>query len=115
MIRHVHHRAMSEGVGNVEAKLIQPTEPGVSVAADVVFVCDVLHHVADRRHLAREAAQRDEVRCPAGAHRVQRGQPSRGTARGRENPSRAARGLVAKASPSTPSVRTSFPTRSSWS
>jgi 2-polyprenyl-3-methyl-5-hydroxy-6-metoxy-1,4-benzoquinol methylase len=48
MIRHVHHRAMSEGVGNVEAKLIQPTDPGVSVAADVVFVCDVLHHVADR-------------------------------------------------------------------
>jgi SAM-dependent methyltransferase len=48
MIRHVHHRAMSEGAGNIEAKLIQPNDPGVSLVADVVFVCDVLHHVADR-------------------------------------------------------------------
>jgi ubiquinone/menaquinone biosynthesis C-methylase UbiE len=48
MIRHVHHKAMSEGVGNVEAKLIQPADPGVSPDADLVFVCDVLHHVADR-------------------------------------------------------------------
>ena len=48
MIRHIHHRAMSEGVRNVEVKLIAPTDPGVSSEADLVFVCDVLHHVADR-------------------------------------------------------------------
>ncbi len=48
MIRHIHHRAMSEGVTNVEVKLIQPTDPGVSSDVDLVFVCDVLHHVADR-------------------------------------------------------------------
>ena len=48
MVRHIHHRAMSEGVQSIEAKLIQPTDPAVPVGADVVFVCDVLHHVADR-------------------------------------------------------------------
>jgi SAM-dependent methyltransferase len=48
MIRHIHHRAMSEGVQNVEVKLIQPTDPAVPVEADLVFICDVLHHVADR-------------------------------------------------------------------
>jgi ubiquinone/menaquinone biosynthesis C-methylase UbiE len=50
MVRHIHHRAMSEGVKNVEAKLIQAADPGVSPEADIVFVCDVLHHVADRAH-----------------------------------------------------------------
>jgi ubiquinone/menaquinone biosynthesis C-methylase UbiE len=48
MIRHIHHRAMSDGVRNVEARLIQPNDPGVSNDVDLVFVCDVLHHVADR-------------------------------------------------------------------
>ena len=48
MIRYVHHRAMSEGVNNVEARLIEPTDPEVDSTADLVFVCDVLHHVADR-------------------------------------------------------------------
>jgi len=48
MIRHIHHRAMTEGVTNLEAKLIQPEDPGVTAEADVVFLCDVLHHVADR-------------------------------------------------------------------
>ena len=48
MVRHIHHRAMSEGTSNVEARLIQPADPEVPAEADVVFVCDVLHHVADR-------------------------------------------------------------------
>jgi ubiquinone/menaquinone biosynthesis C-methylase UbiE len=48
MIRHIHHRAMSEGVQNIEATVVQPGDPAVPADADVVFVCDVLHHVADR-------------------------------------------------------------------
>ncbi len=48
MIRHIHHRAMSEGVQNVEPKLIQPVNPSIPAEADMVFICDVLHHVADR-------------------------------------------------------------------
>ena len=49
MVRHIHHRVMGDGIENVEAKLIRPTDPGVTSDADLVFVCDVLHHVADRQ------------------------------------------------------------------
>lgn len=48
MVRHVHHKAMTEDFVNVEATLIEPAAPGVRPNADVVFVCDVLHHVEDR-------------------------------------------------------------------
>lgn len=45
MVRHVHHKAMSEGIHNVEAALSKPDDPEIPQAADIVFVCDVLHHV----------------------------------------------------------------------
>lgn len=48
MIRHVHHAVMTGGVRNVQAVLADPKDPGVPAAADVVFVCDVLHHVEGR-------------------------------------------------------------------
>ncbi len=48
MVRHIHHKAMTESVPNIEAKVIQPTDPKVPDGVDLVFVCDVLHHVADR-------------------------------------------------------------------
>jgi ubiquinone/menaquinone biosynthesis C-methylase UbiE len=48
MIRHIHHRVMTESVQNVRAVLIQPANPEIPAEADLVFVCDVLHHVADR-------------------------------------------------------------------
>jgi ubiquinone/menaquinone biosynthesis C-methylase UbiE len=48
MIRHIHHKAMAEDVRNVEAMLTQPDDPAIPAGADLVFVCDVLHHVADR-------------------------------------------------------------------
>jgi len=48
MVRHIHHRTMTEGIPNVAATLIKPDDPGVPPAADLVFLCDVLHHVADR-------------------------------------------------------------------
>jgi len=35
-------------VKNIEAKLIQPSDPAVPAGTDAVFVCDPLHHVADR-------------------------------------------------------------------
>ncbi|MGB2610594.1 MAG: class I SAM-dependent methyltransferase, partial [Isosphaeraceae bacterium] len=58
MIRHIHHKAMMEGVQNVEAKLIESSDPTIPVQADLVFVCDVLHHVADRSAwLAKLAAE----------------------------------------------------------
>jgi SAM-dependent methyltransferase len=48
MVRHIHHRAQAEGFGNVEARLVQADDPAVPGEADLVFVCDVLHHVPDR-------------------------------------------------------------------
>jgi len=48
MIRHIHHRAMSEGIRNLEVKLTEPGNPAVPAEADWVFLCDVLHHVPGR-------------------------------------------------------------------
>jgi ubiquinone/menaquinone biosynthesis C-methylase UbiE len=48
MIRHLHHKAMSDGLQNVEATLIQADTPALPSGVDLVFICDVLHHVADR-------------------------------------------------------------------
>lgn len=48
MIRHIHHRSMTEGVKNVQVKLISPNAPNLDENADIVFICDVLHHVTDR-------------------------------------------------------------------
>ena len=48
MVRHVHHRVMSEKIANVEAVLADPGDPTVGPAADLVFVCDVIHHVQGR-------------------------------------------------------------------
>jgi Methylase involved in ubiquinone/menaquinone biosynthesis len=48
MIRHVHHRVMSDGIKNVQAVLTKPDDPEINKDADWVFICDVLHHVPDR-------------------------------------------------------------------
>ena len=48
MIRHIHHKVMSDGITNIQAVLIKPEEPQVTKEADWVFICDVLHHVPDR-------------------------------------------------------------------
>ncbi len=48
MIRHIHHKVMSDGITNIQAVLIKPDDPQVTKHADWVFICDVLHHVPDR-------------------------------------------------------------------
>jgi cyclopropane fatty-acyl-phospholipid synthase-like methyltransferase len=48
MVRHIHHRAMREGIPNVEARVAAPDDPKLPAGADVVFLCDVLHHVQQR-------------------------------------------------------------------
>jgi SAM-dependent methyltransferase len=48
MIRHIHHKVMSEGIKNIQAVLAKPDDPEINQAADWVFICDVLHHVPDR-------------------------------------------------------------------
>jgi SAM-dependent methyltransferase len=49
MIRHIHHKAMTEGIKNIEVGLAKADDPSVPVGADLVFVCNVLHHVAGRK------------------------------------------------------------------
>lgn len=48
MVRHIHHRAMQEGVSNVQAQLAKPDDPELPPEVDLVFICDVLHHVQNR-------------------------------------------------------------------
>jgi ubiquinone/menaquinone biosynthesis C-methylase UbiE len=48
MIRHIHHKAMSEAVSNVRVVLAAADDPVVPPEAALIFICDVLHHVADR-------------------------------------------------------------------
>jgi SAM-dependent methyltransferase len=48
MVRHMHHKAMTEGIRNLRVVLGKPDDPEIPSEANLVFVCDVLHHVADR-------------------------------------------------------------------
>jgi SAM-dependent methyltransferase len=48
MVRHVHHKVMTEGIGNVRVVLAKAEDPEVPENASLVFMCDVLHHVPDR-------------------------------------------------------------------
>ena len=47
MIRHIHHKSMLNGVQNIEVKLIDAVKPEVPENIDIVFMCDVMHHIAD--------------------------------------------------------------------
>ena len=58
MVRHIHHKTMGEGFSNVEARLADPNDPKLPTSADVVFLCDVLHHVQQRlQWLKKDHAQ----------------------------------------------------------
>lgn len=48
MIRHIHHKATSDGINNIRAVLAKPEDPEITKDADWVFICDVLHHVSER-------------------------------------------------------------------
>ena len=48
MLRHIHHKAMTEGVANIEVIKATPDDPMIPPGVDLVFVCDVIHHVKDR-------------------------------------------------------------------
>ena len=56
MIRHIHHKAMTEGITNLTPMIIKADDPQVPGEADLVFVCDVLHHVGNRAAWLKKAA-----------------------------------------------------------
>ncbi|MGC4116498.1 MAG: class I SAM-dependent methyltransferase [Myxococcales bacterium] len=56
MLRHVHHKSMRVGARNIEVRAARPDDPSVPEKVDVVFVCDVLHHVQNREAWAVKLA-----------------------------------------------------------
>jgi len=48
MVRHMHHKAMTDGIQNLHVVLGQAEDPGIPPTADLVFLCDVLHHVPNQ-------------------------------------------------------------------
>jgi len=53
MLRHIHHKLSSTGVENVDVVVATPDDPHVAGTEDVVFICDVLHHVQGREEWLR--------------------------------------------------------------
>jgi len=47
MVRHIHHQVLAEGLDNVRVELVEPGDPDVPASTDLVFICDVLHHVPE--------------------------------------------------------------------
>jgi len=54
MLRHIHHKVMTEGVRNIEVIKSTPDDPTIPPGVDLVFVCDVLHHVKEREAWLRK-------------------------------------------------------------
>jgi len=48
MIRHIHHKAVSNNIQNIEAVFSTPDNPHIPEDADLVFICDVLLHVKNK-------------------------------------------------------------------
>ena len=60
MLRHIHHKALSEGVKNVEVIKSTPDDPKIPADVDLVFLCDVLHHVKDSELWLRKLSMQME-------------------------------------------------------
>ncbi len=55
LVAHMTKRFEAEGLANVEARLVAPTDPGLAAASvDRVLVVDVWHHLTDRVSYARK-------------------------------------------------------------
>jgi len=48
MIHHIRHRVRADTIDNVEVILSDPDDPKVPKDSEIVFVCDVLHHVENK-------------------------------------------------------------------
>ena len=91
MVRHIHHRVMTEKIDNVLVVLADPRDPTVSAAADVVFVCDVIHHVEGREAWLRTTFS--EMKPGAKLVVIEaRTAAARGSARGGKDPEGEAHG-----------------------
>jgi ubiquinone/menaquinone biosynthesis C-methylase UbiE len=48
MIRHIHHKVMSSDIKNIDVVLASEDDPKIPEKVDIVFICDVLHHLKNR-------------------------------------------------------------------
>jgi ubiquinone/menaquinone biosynthesis C-methylase UbiE len=48
MIRYIHHKAIMNDIENIEVILAEPDDPKVPEDSDIVFICDVLHHIENK-------------------------------------------------------------------
>ena len=48
MIRYIHHKTVLKKIQNVEVIFSTPDNPNIPEDADLVFICDVLHHVKNK-------------------------------------------------------------------
>jgi SAM-dependent methyltransferase len=48
MVRYIHHKVMSSNIKNIEVVLALADDPKIPEKVNVVFICDVLHHLKDR-------------------------------------------------------------------
>jgi ubiquinone/menaquinone biosynthesis C-methylase UbiE len=58
MLRHIHHKAMSESAHNIEVIKSTADDPAVPSDADLVFVCNTLHHVKEKEVWLRNLSSR---------------------------------------------------------
>lgn len=57
MIRHVHHKTMTESIPNVQASLADPNTPTLPPDTSLALVVDVLHHVPNQSAWVAHVAQ----------------------------------------------------------
>lgn len=50
MIHHIRHRVRADTIDNVEVILSDPDDPKIPRDSEIVFICDVLHHVENKSH-----------------------------------------------------------------
>ncbi len=48
MIRHIHHKAVSRKIQNIEVNFSTPDNPNIPEDVDLVFICDILHHAKNK-------------------------------------------------------------------
>jgi len=48
MIRHIHHKTVLKKIQNIEVIFSTPDNPNIPKDVDLVFICDVLHHVKNK-------------------------------------------------------------------
>jgi len=57
LVEHMKKRAAAEGLSNVEARVVQPDDPGLGAgSADRVLIVDTWHHLPDRVAYAKKIA-----------------------------------------------------------